>query len=260
MSTNYETEVSVSVRERLPDFFLTGLGQGLIQMEREQIGHILPGLFGYHILQAGCIAGIDYLASTRITHKITLLVHEREHGPSDACVYCTCGSLPIASDSMDVVVLPHLLEFESNTHQVLREVERILIGEGHVVIIGFNPWSLWGLWSVILRWWGEVPWCGRFLGVARIKDWLSLLDFEIVSTEHLFYRPPLQNRKLMDKLVFLERLGRYCCRYLGSVYIIVAKKRVIPLTPMRMQWSARRRMITSGVAEPSARRVMKTDG
>ena len=259
MSNDYETEAITTVRGKLSAWFLTGLGQSLVHTEREHIGQVLPGLFGYHILQVGSLAGLDYLASTRISHKITLLIDAREYGTSD-CIYCSCESLPVASECIDVVVLPHLLEFASSPHQVLREVERILIGEGHVVIIGFNPWSLWGLWRVLLRWWDTAPWCGRFLAVPRIKDWLSLLDFEIVRTERLFYRPPLHNQKVMDKLMFMERLGRFCWHYLGGVYVIVAKKRVIPLTPVRMQWSARRRMIASGVAEPSARKVMKTDG
>jgi SAM-dependent methyltransferase len=258
MTIDYGSNALISVRVKLSEWFLTGLGQSLVQIEREHINQVLPDLFGYHILQVGSLAGIDYLPGTRISHRITLLIDQAESRLSDCSIYCSCKSLPVVSDCMDVVVLPHVLEFESNPHQVLREVERSLIGEGYVVIIGFNPWSLWGLWRFILRWWDTAPWCGYFISMARIKDWLSLLDFEIVSTESFYYRPPINRKNLMDRLTFLEKLGHFCCPYLGGAYMIVAKKRVIPLTPVKMQWRARRRMISSGVAEPSTRKVMET--
>ena len=260
MTIDYSSNAPASVRERLSAWFLTVPGRSLMQTERDYIGQVLPDLFGYHILQVGSLAGTDYLEATRISHKITLLIDDKEFMVSDSSILCSCESLPVASESMDVMVLPHLLEFASNPHQVLREMERILIGEGHVVIIGFNPWSFWGLWRVLVRWWDNAPWCGRFLGVSRIKDWLLLLDFETVSTEYFYYRPPLRKKNLMDKLLFMEKLGRLCCHYLGGVYMVVAKKRVIPLTPVKMQWSARRRMISSGFAEPSTRKVMKKHG
>jgi len=260
MTNDYGSNTLIPVRVKLSKWFLTGLGQSLVQTEREHISQVLPDLFGYHILQVGSLEGTDYLTGTRISHRVTLLISETETSVSDCGIHCSCKSLPVASDSMDVVVLPHILEFESNPHQVLREVERILIGEGCVVIIGFNPWSLWGLWRLLLRWWDTAPWCGRFIGMARIKDWLSLLDFETVTTESFYYRPPLNRKNLMDRLTFMEKLGHFCCPYLGGAYMIVARKRVIPLTPVKMQWSARRRMITSDVAEPSTRKVMESNG
>ena len=162
-------------------------------------------------------------------------------------------SLPLATDSLDVVVLPHVLEFEKSPHQILRETERILIGEGHVVILGFNPWSLWGLWRMLLAWRDEPPWCGHFLSLSRLKDWLTLLDFEIEQIEHFYFRPPVRNKSIMKHLEFMEKLGRYAWSFLGGAYILVAKNRVIPLTPIKMSWQARRQMITSGIVEPSAR-------
>ena len=159
------------------------------------------------------------------------------------------------SESVDVVVLPHLLEFEPDPHQVLRETERILIGEGHLVILGFNPWSLWGLWRTVLAWRGEPPWCGRFFGIARIKDWLALLGFDIIKARRFYFRPPLPSEGVMSKLELLERIGRTCWPYLGGAYIVVAKKRVATVTPVKTSWRAHRQIISSGIAEPSTRRI-----
>jgi len=241
------------LRQKLQRWFETGLGQGLLALERQYLGTILNRLFGYHLLQLGHLTDVDLLDNSRIAHKVVLDLYRDDISDAHNHVLISSDSLPIESDSVDVVVLPHVLEFERSPHQILRETGRVLIGEGHVVIAGFNPWSLWGLWRLFLAWRDEPPWCGRFLGLPRLKDWLTLLDFEIVQTEYFYFRPPIQHQRIMKHLEFMEKLGRYAWAFLGGAYIVVAKKRVIPLTPVKMSWQARRRMITSGLIEPSAR-------
>jgi SAM-dependent methyltransferase len=240
-------------RRKLQMWFSQALGNYLLELEQLRISRILPKLFGYHVLQIGNLSQQDLLASSRISHKILMLFEADDQAGSKCNLLGDEESLAIASDSMDVVVLPHVLEFVSNPHKLLREVERILIGEGHLVLTGFNPWSLWGLWRLLLLWREEPPWDGHFYGYARIKDWLSLLDFELLESEYFFYRPPLQNMSFMQRLSFLEKLGKYCWPVFGGAYVIVAKKRVIPLTPVKMRWRARRQVITSGIIEPTAR-------
>lgn len=237
--------------KKLRQWFSRPLGLSLLDQEQARISGILPKLFGYHLLQIGLLGRQDLLASSRISHKILMLFESYE--TQDGCsLLGDEESLAIASDSMDVVVMPHVLEFVTNPHRLLREVERILIGEGHLVLTGFNPWSLWGLWRLLLLWREEPPWNSHFYGYTRIKDWLSLLDFELLQNERFFFRPPLQNTSFMQKLTFCERLGKYCWPFFGGVYVIVAKKRVVPLTPVKMRWSARRQLIASGIVEPSA--------
>ncbi len=239
--------------QTLRQWFCEPLGRYLMDLEQVRLARILADLFGYHILQLSCMSGQDLLASSRISHKIILQFEEELAQEQLSSVICSGDDLALAPDSLDVVVMPHVLEFASNPHKLLREVERVLIGEGHLIILGINPWSLWGLWRLFLAWREIPPWNGHFYSLARIKDWLSLLDLEILRTERFFFRPPLRKTRIMQKLRFLENLGKYCWPYFGGAYIIVAKKRVIPLTPTKMRWSARRRMIASGVAEPSAR-------
>lgn len=229
------------------------LGILLFEAERARVNQLLTDLLGYHIVQLGCLKEDSYIKSSRISHKVIL---KFENDGDDECLCDLVGdedTLAIASDCMDVIFMPHVLEFASNPHRLLREVGRVLIGDGHVVIIGFSPWSLWGLWRVFLAWRDLPPWCGHFYGMSRLKDWLSLLDFELVHVERFFFRPPIKNSRVMSRLAFLEKLGKYCWSYFGGAYIIVAKKRVIPLTPVKIRWRDKRHMINSGLAEPTTR-------
>ena len=252
------TDESSSPGENLRTWFSRPLGRSLQSEEQTRISNILPKLFGYHVLQIGNFGGRDILESSCISHKIRMRFEPYDNTESDCTLLGDEESLAIASDSMDVVVLPHVLEFVSNPHKLLREVERILIGEGHLVLTGFNPWSLWGLWRLLLLWWEVPPWNGHFYAYTRIKDWLSLLDLELIQNERFFFRPPLQKISLMQKLLFWEKLGKYCWPFFGGVYVIVAKKRVVPLTPVKMRWHARRQLISSGLTEPSTRMREKT--
>lgn len=244
----------MSVYERLQNWFAVPPGADLAQMEVEWLGRVLPELFGYHILQLGTAAAPAAMQSSPISHRVSFVADASGLAQAqNGCAVCAPESLAIANDMVDVIVLPHVLEFSGNPHKVLREVDRVLIGEGHVVLIGFNPWSLWGIWRLMLLWREAPPWCGHFYGLARIRDWLSLLDFEIVQTRKFFYRPPLASRAAMRRLRFMEKLGRYLWPVAGGAYLVVARKRVVPLTPVRMRWRARRSLIAAGIAEPSAR-------
>jgi len=143
--------------------------------------------------------------------------------------------LAIASGSVDFVVIPHTLDFVDNPVQLLNEACRVVKPEGDIVIFGFNPYSLWGL----TKWWHghkTIPWSGNFIPPAKIKNWLMLADFELVRQDMLMFRPPLQRRSLMQKLAFLEWLGAKSHAFFGGVYVINAKAKVTPLTPIRLHW------------------------
>ncbi len=171
------------------------------------------------------------------------------------CLYAGADALPMASDSIDVIVLPHTLEFETDPHQVIREAERVLIPEGHVVILGFNPWSLWGLWRLFLRRGSYPPWCGNFRGLTRIKDWLALLGFDNIEEQGYFFRPPLQNVRVMQKLGFMENVGARWWPGLAGCYVLLAKKRVATLTPIKPSWRRSRLVNAGGIVEPTASHI-----
>lgn len=246
----------------LQRWFSRAPGTLLLDAERTVLKQILPYLFGYHIVQLGRLGQHTLMQGSRISHQVLIEVdgHSQLVGGATerAQLRCLAAFLPFEADSVDVMILPHVLEFNRDPHQVLREVERSLIPEGHVVILGLNPWSLWGLWRMFLAWRADPPWCGRYLTVSRLRDWLHLLGFDVETTRRVYYRPPLRSVRANQKLAFLEKLGAYLWPVFGAAYIVVGKKRLIPLTPIRMHWDARRRLIASGLAEPSTR--IRTDG
>ncbi len=247
--------MTLTLREKFSSWFASPLGKAVYAAELEQIEDILPGLFGYHIMQYGYAAESNYLFASRIVNKTILFLDTSECDDNINAIHTSAEELPIATDSIDVIVLPHILEYSKDVHKMLREMDRVLIDNGHVVILGINPLSLWGLWHLFLCWWGEMPWSGRLISIPRIKDWLSLLDFEIEKTNCFFFSPPLRNQKILKKLLPLERLGRYCWPIFGGLYVVVAKKRVVPLNPIKMQWRTKRNMIGSGAIEPTTREI-----
>ncbi len=248
------SQVELPFHSRLKIWFARPLGQLIIEHERQLLERLLPNLFGYHFMQLGTLFGESILESTRIGHRFVVQLEGEGRIPADcADLLCPSDSLPMGPDTMDVVVMPHVLEYSPNPHKLLREVERVMIGEGHLVIIGFNPWSLCGLWRLVLAWRADPPWGGHFFSYSRIKDWFSLLDLEVIRIERFFYRPPLSSMRMLARLSFLEKLGNYCWSVFGGIYIIVVRKRVMPLTPVKLIWHKRRRMIESGVAEPTIR-------
>ncbi len=243
-------------RQRLHRWHATALGNFLAEEELHQVDKALCNLFGYHLVQVGCSGWGNTFGSTRIPHCLVIDPDGGQATGTTENVTKVAGlpeALPIAADAVDVVVLPHVLEFTRDPHQVLREVDRILIAEGHVLILGYNPFSFWLLARVLFGWRQQPPWCGRLFSLARIKDWLGLLGFEVAHTRYFFYRPPLQHMGVLDRLSIVERLGRRLWPFLGGIYLVLAQKRVTTLTPIRPRWRPRRSFIPAGVVETQNR-------
>ncbi len=240
------------VRNRMRAWYRKAPGSLLLASEREEVDRLLPYVFGYHIVQIGSLGrDRDLLKSCRIRHRL-IIDADYGNGVGDTGLFARAESLPIASDSVDAVVLTHTLELERDPHQVLREAERILIPEGHVLVIGFNPWSLWGLWRLFFKRRHRVPWCLRFVSPTRVKDWLSLLGFDVTHEAPLFFRPPLPYEGLLRRLHFMERAGRRLWPVFGGGYVILARKRISTLTPIRLRWK-RRKALVPGLIEPTTR-------
>jgi len=150
---------------------------------------------------------------------------------------CVCAAMNCRlSDSLDLVLLPHVLEFADNPHQILREVERVLRPEGNLVISGFNPFSLWGLHRTLGRKQGY-PWCGHFIRLPRLKDWLALLGFEIAGGRFAAYAPPLHHTKWLERFAFMEKAGDRWWAVSGGVYFLHAIKRVPGMRLIKPQWN-----------------------
>ena len=214
-------------------------GSVLAAYERERLDRILPGLFGYHIAQVGQFDGIALDAAGRIRNRIRMRL-DADGLPGNCCALsASAASLPFAAHSIDVVVLPHVLEYVPDPGAVLKETERVLIEDGRLIVTGFSPWSLWGLWRLNPVCRNRPPWDGRFHSIARLRQWLSVLGFEVLEVDRFLFRPPCSRGSLLRRLLFLEKLGESWWPYLGAAYVMVAQKRRAPVSPIKISWRER---------------------
>ncbi len=223
-------------------WFSAPMGSYLLRQERAVLAEALPTIFGFFLVQAGLWGpGGTLLRDSPIRTRCVLGQHESAGVQVRGCP----AYLPFASDGLDALLLPHTLERASDPHQILREAERVLTGEGHLIVLGFHPW---GLWSLRQRLGPATPWAGRYVRAGRLQEWLAVLGFETVRLRHYLFRPPFQHR-LQVRSVFLDRLH---WRLSASAYMLVARKRVFCVTPLRFK-RAKPRRVFAGVAKPTIR-------
>ena len=214
-------------------YWLNGaLGEYLKSEEQALYDAAVTDLFGFNALQYGMLE-LNLLRESRIPYRLKADV-------SSGNFHAESPFLPLPASSLDLLLLPHSLDFSDLPQQTLREAERVLVPEGYVVLTGVNPLSLWGFRRSLQRKSNcsnqQNLWSGQSFGVLRIKDWLNLLGFEIVSTHFSCYRIPMQNQ-IWSKRLALDVLGRKCWSHFGGVYCIVAKKRVLGMRVIKPSWN-----------------------
>ncbi|MFN2309422.1 MAG: class I SAM-dependent methyltransferase [Gammaproteobacteria bacterium] len=234
---------------RLHDWYATPLGQALEQAELAAVREALATLFGYHLMLVAPPWQGSPLEACRIPHRLVMPSRWR----ADAGLVGQPQRLPVIGDSLDAIILPHILEFVPQPHEVLREVDRCLIPEGHVLILAFNPYGLWGLRRLLQDRCRRMPFMGRFIGQTRLRDWLALLGFDTLDCRPLLFRPPVQRLAATPRLAFLERLAQRGWPVPAAGYQLLARKRVVGLTPLRPRWRPRRGLVAGGLIEPSQR-------
>lgn len=221
----------------LEKWLVSPQGRYVLDWECARIDATVADIFGYNALQLG-LPRLDLLAQNRIPFR----QRAGERGGGNLVdVSCDLRLLPFAANSIDLVVLPHVLEFYDDPHQILREVERVLIPEGQVVITGFNPHSLWGLRRRLPGCPRHFPWQGQYLSVTRIKDWLQLLGFEVERPGFGCYAPPCNTGKWLKRWKFIEPAGERCWGFAGGVYLVRAVKRVHSMRLILPNWRERSR-------------------
>ena len=220
----------------------TPLGRYLLEREQAYFDHAVADIFGYNAFQLG-LPEIDLLRASRIP----LRCRAGPNGPVD--LRADFRDLAIATNSTDLVLLPHVLEFAEHPHQILREVARVLMPEAQVVISGFNPFSLWG-WRRLFHKREDFPWSGRFIRLMRVKDWLALLGFEIIGGQMACYAPPSRQEKWLERFSFMEAAGDRWWPIAGGVYFLQAVKRVRGVRLIMPKWSDRLAPVKQLAASP----------
>jgi SAM-dependent methyltransferase len=204
------------------------LGHDLLCREQAFFDHAVADIFGFRAVQLGLV-DYDFLACSRIPW------HGYAGMDGQADVVCDPAYLPFDSKSLDLLLMPHALDFTSEPHQVLREAERVLVPEGRLVLTGFNPLSLWGVCRLLYRR-QQVPWCGNFVGMNRLQDWMTLLQLEATDSRFMAYSPPFARADWLARCHFMEQAGEYCWPQLAGVYGLVAVKRQRGMRLIMPRW------------------------
>jgi len=214
------------------EWFETPPGRYLLAWEQAEFDRALADIFGYHALQLG-LPELDTLRANRMPHKWLGLREPGEGLAAAPDLVTDFAALPFAANSLDLVVLPHSLELNTDPHATLREVERVLVPEGRVVICCLNPASLWGLRQRRAHLYRRLgfgklflPDAGDFIGYRRLRDWLRLLSFEVESSSFGCYKPALNTDKWLGRTDWMDRAGARWWPIFGAAYFVVAVKRV----------------------------------
>ena len=245
------------VQADLHRWFDSDAGRGLLAAECDLLRPLLSDSFGYHLLQLSIDQRHCLYQDSRVCRKLRA---GPALGAPELAARCEYHALPFASDSQDVVIVHHVLEFSANPHIVLREIQRVTLPGGRVFVLGFNPWSLQGLRALRGRLRGRGPWQNSWLPAHRVADWMQLLGFETEPAAYMLQRPSLAlpaglragvadmaraARMRADRRDSSAecatgpqgRLGWQRHWPVGAVWLISAVKQVAPLTPMKPRWA-----------------------
>ena len=235
-------------------WYQTLSGQASLGKLDELCRETLSEIFGYYAIEMGVLsekhsllqhsriaAGFTLVNSTHKIRKNTPFSNNDnvKNGNSQLpSLVTTIEQLPIATDNVDLVIASHTLELSEDPHQVLREIDRVLVPEGHCILIGFNPYSIFQLGQFVRSRFSKDKSNYKTRSVARVRDWFSVLGFEVMDVHYMGVRPAVNNKKIFDALGWLERLGEYAGPVLGNMYVIHAKKQMVAMRPNKKVWRA----------------------
>ncbi len=230
------------------DWLERPLGQTLLAAETEIAERCLGQVFGYQAIQVGRWGSADQFSRSSRTRRYAVL---SPHAGDGVDLVSPADALALASDSIDAVILPHTLETETDPHEVLREAERVLSGEGHLLIFSFNPNSLWGIRHRLSNR-RFPPGINRLVSEHRLRDWLRLLGFEVLSVTGYCAGPPTTAPAWLRDSKLNQPTANGVLKLLGGAFCLLACKRVFTLTRI-MPGQKRKQRVLAGLAEPSTR-------
>jgi len=233
-------------------FWHSPLGQSLLTAEAQLLGEALEDVFGWEFLQVGAWGeGRELLAGCRTRRKIVVAPAEAGGG---ADIIARPSALPIGRDSVDAVLLPHTLEFASDPYAIVREVDRVLSGEGQLVVLGFQPFSLWGL-RARSSGAGFPPGMRRVLSAGRVREWLVLLGYEVVAARAYLHCTPWGSRAVetatSEPSPLLHR--SWFNPLPAGAWLMKARKRIRTLTPVRLRLREKQAAVLGQLVKPTTR-------
>ncbi len=231
-------------------FWQLPLGRALLNAEAQLLGEALEDVFGWEFLQVGAWGeGRELLAGCRTRRKI-LVAPSAFSGGAD--IIARPSALPVGRDSVDAVLLPHTLEFASDPYAIVREVDRVLSGEGQLVVLGFQPFSLWGVRARSSRA-GFPPGMRRILSAGRVREWLVLMGYEVVAERSYLHCTPWGKGAAgtADHSPLLRRT--WFNPLPAGAWLMKARKRVLALTPIRPRLREKQPAVIGQLVKPTTR-------
>ena len=230
----------------------TPFGQSLLAQEARIIEEVFDGMFGEQMLQLGLWGEQNQFIRYARTQRASCIADWRGASPAmEPGAIGLLHRLPVESESVDVVLLPHTLDYsDDRSHAVLREADRVLTPHGHLVVLGFKPGGLWGLRRLVPGA-GLPPGGAHLIADRRLSDWLQLLDMRVQGAYRYFFRWPLPGNKSQSSIEW-ENRGRRFWPELAACYMLSAQKRVVTMTPVKKPWLSRAKVV-GGIVEPTTR-------
>ncbi len=210
----------------LEQWFDTDRGARILHQQQVLLDEVLGASFGYHLLQLSIDSRPRLFRDCRVQYK-----YRAHPSATSADVRSEFEELPFANESLDLVIVHHVQEFIDNPHQLLREIHRVVVPHGRVIVIGFNPWSPLGMFSRIGHWLPGSIWHNHLIEVGRMQDWLALLGFEASVKYYGHHTPNVLNK--IDQTWLARLLKRWP---FGSFYVVSAIKEELTMTPIIPRW------------------------
>ncbi|NIS89189.1 MAG: methyltransferase domain-containing protein [Woeseiaceae bacterium] len=234
--------------ESVRQWLQSPLGEQLVQLESRIVEEAIDGVFGEQCLQLGLWGE----ANTFLKHSRSQRQWRIDPGAPNGSPSCIgeFHRLPIQDDSIDCVLLPHVLDYSDRPHAILREVDRVLTTHGHIIILGFKTGGLWGVRRLVPGA-GLPPDAHHLVPERSLRDWLQLLDMRIHGAVRYFFRWPLPTFRGATSPKWEQR-GQRWWPELAACYMLTAQKRVSPLTPVRPVWR-RKPKVVAGLANSTNR-------
>ena len=240
MKNTGKTTMNQGFQQFLKNWFSTSPGRVTYEQEKRLLDEALKNLFGYFLVQLGCVSKGSLLENSRIKSKILVdeVIPHVLRKDSLHWVQAELDFLPIGREKADVVVLPHTLETVDDPYYLLRQVDNMLLPEGHIVITGFNgiacmPFRL--KYFSKLKGFNEA----NYRRVGRLKEWLEVLGYEVETVKYSSVMCFAANEKYKSWAKFIEKVEQALLRIglnFGNVYCLVAKKHIDSPTLVGLKW------------------------
>ena len=220
-------------------WFQSDEGQSLLCAEQYLIKRSLGDCFGYFIMQMSVTREKLLCHTARVQHKFSVYPVTPRSPLDNVDLLVDVEQMPLASNSLDAVLLHHSHEFVDNPQQLLREIERVMVNGGHLIVVGFNPYSLMGLQGLLTRIFPRAIWHNKSYSQKRMEDWLSILGFQLTQKQYGYHRFAAKRKKHKGRAwsFVMRQINRITKQLpLGSFYCITAVKQEAAMTPDTASW------------------------